>query len=269
MRKKWIGVLAVVLVVALTWIGTVYAQEEPDYPVETETEAPADPGLPTETDVPGYPVDPELPTEPQPPNEPVEPSGTAEPGDFPSDSAEATTPPPDPLLGSPVCEGTRIHPVLDGLSTRFNIAYAELIGYYCHTRLGVGEIALALTTVQQAGGSVDLAAVFSQRLDENLGWGEIWQSLGLVGNGKGNDDLEKNRDRNTHQDQIRNEGGNDQIRNQSEYAEQKGNPLVTPPGQEGRDDAADGGGKDDNGAGNDPGANPGHSGDKPGNGPKP
>jgi hypothetical protein len=273
MKQKWAFVLVVVLVFALIGVGTAYAQEEPGYPVETETEQPtetkppseteAPTEAPTETDLPGYPVETETPTETEPPRETVEPSETSVPTAVPT---EEPTEAPTPIGDSPVCDGTRIHPVLDQLAARYNIAYEEIVGYYCNSGLGVGEIALALATIQQSDGSVDLPALFSQRLDENLGWGEIWQGLGLIGNGNtnGNNDLKRNQDRNTHQDRIRNEGEDDQIENQSQYTEQKGNPLVSPPGQEGRDKE-----KDDNGIGNDPGANPGHSEDKPGNGPKP
>lgn len=268
MKKKWLIGAAVVIMLALVSFGTVYAQEEPGYPVETETPTES----PTETETP---VETEVPTETDAPTETESPTDSVEP-------SETETPMPTPRIDSPVCNGTRVHPVLDRLSTRYGAAYEDIVGYYCSSELGVGEIALALAIVQELDGGVDLQALFSQRLDGNMGWGEIKQSLGLIGNGNnnGNTDLKKNQDRNTHQDQIGNEGEDELIQNESNYTEQKGKLLVTPPGledkdvgnptsppgQEGREPAKE---KDNNGIGNDPGANPGHSGNKPGNGPKP
>lgn len=289
MKRKWIIILAAGLILALIGVGAAYAQEEPGYPVETETatetetptetEKPPAAETPTETDLPGYPVETEDPTETEMPTDRVDPTETPLPTVDPTEVPDETET-PTLVIDTPVCNGTRVHPVLDQLAARFNVAYEELLGYYCNSELGVGEIALALATVQQTNGSVDLQALFSQRLDEDMGWGEIWQSLGLIGNEKNAEDkdLRKNQDRNTHQDQTRNEGEDDQIRNASQYTEQKGSPLVTPPGLEdketGKPDSPPGQANldeenDNNGVGNQPGANPGHSEDKPGNGPKP
>ncbi len=83
----------------------------------------------------------------------------------------------------PVCDGERLHPVLDGFSTKFNILYDDLLVYFCDLDLGVGEIALALQTSQRTDGEVALEDLFTQRVDDGLGWGEIWQDLNLIGGG--------------------------------------------------------------------------------------
>ena len=104
------------------------------------------------------------------------------------------------------------------------------MGYFCSDNLGVGEVALALVTVQHLEGEVDMETLLTQRLDDGLGWGEIWQALGLIGK-DADHEFKQSVERNKHQDQIENEGEDDQILNQSEYSEQKG----TPPGQAKKD----------------------------------
>lgn len=260
MNKKWIIALAIVLMFALVGVGTAYAQEEPGYPVETETEQPTETETPPETEMP---TETETPAETESPTDLVEPSETLA---LTEDPTVAPSEEPTPNEDNPVCDGARIHPVLDRLANSYNADYEEIVGYFCDTELGVGEIALALATVKQSDGSLELSALLSRRLDEGLGWGEIWQSLGLTGSGKtngnGDNNLKKNQDRNPHQDKVKNEGEDDRLQSQSQYTEQKGNPLVTPPGledktagqpasppgQEGRDKE-----EDNNGNGNNPG----------------
>ncbi len=209
MKKHWMIAIAAALLLTLAWVGTVQAQEDPGYPVETETptetatetKPPTD--TPTETEVPT-----ENPTETETPPAPVDPTETPNPTVVPT--AEPT---PTPNQNNPVCDGSRIQPTLAGLANRFEVPYESLVGYFCVDHLGIGEIALALTMAQHSSEGVDLNSVISMRVEQGMGWGQIWQSLGMQGNGNadGDETLKKNQDRNKHQDQITNQGDDDQI----------------------------------------------------------
>jgi len=209
---------------------------------------------------------------------------------------ETTTPTEVSEDTNPICDGTRIHPVLDGFSTKYNIPYDVLLVYYCQLQVGIGEIALALQTNQLMGGEVTVEELFTQRVDEGLGWGEIWQDLNLIGNdngdsgdGQGHKALLRNTQRNEFQEQIQNEGEDNQLQNVFQNQENNGNKPDTPPGQDGNPgngnkpdtppgldgDPGDGNkpetppGQDDNpGNGNKPETPPGQD-DNPGNGNKP
>lgn len=95
----------------------------------------------------------------------------------------------DPDEEDLVCEGMREHPVILGLAERYQVEYDELLGYFCDLEMGIGEIAHALRTVQVMDGSLTMEELLEQRIDQEMGWGEIWQELGLIGNGRnwGND----------------------------------------------------------------------------------
>ncbi len=260
MKKRWIIIFASVLLLTLAWVGTVHAQEEPGYPVDTET--PTETAVPTETKPP---TETSVPTETTVPPERETPTETPPATIVPSETSVPTvTPTETPNLDNPVCSGSRVHPVLAGLASRFDVPYETLLGYFCNDNLGVGEIALALFTAQHSDGGVDLPTLISQRLDQGLGWGQIWQGLGMIGNGNGQGDetLKKNQDRNQHQDQITNQGENDLIQNQADYTEQKGKPLNSPPGLEDKD-------KETGQPGSPPGQEGKNEDGKPGNGPKP
>ncbi len=221
MTKKIILILSGALLMTFLLVGTVNAQEEDGYPVETTTET--------------------------------------EDSDL-------------------VCDGERVHPVLEGFSSKYNVPYDDLLVYFCELDLGVGEIALALQTNMQTGGNEEMMdELITQRVDEGKGWGEIWQELNLIGNDNGNGEGEKalvrNNERNEFQAQIQNEGEDNQLQNVFQNQENNGNKPDTPPGQ---DENPGNGNKPDNppgqdenpGNGNKPDTPPGQDGN-PGNGKKP
>lgn len=168
MKKRIFGLLSAILLVALIWVGSVSAQEDDGYPVETEsliaepTQAPTQP--PTQ-----YPTQEgdEYPAEIETP--------TVEPTRAPS---EDPTQPPE--RHNPVCTGTRVHPVLAGLAVRFHVDYELVVHYFCDLKMGVGEITLAFVTVQRLEGEMKLDDILVLRINNGLGWGEIWRSLGLT-----------------------------------------------------------------------------------------
>jgi hypothetical protein len=156
----------------------------------------------------------------------------------------------------PVCEGIRIHPVLDGLSTQYAVTYDELKAYYCDLGMSVGEIALALQTNQRTDGETSIEELFSQRSEDGLGWGEIWQSLNLIGSGnaqegQGMNVLMRNMHRNEFQEQIKNEGEDDQIQNEAQNQDENGQNPEMPLGLE-EDKGEPETPREDQGQGNDP-----------------
>lgn len=286
MRKKIIVIFASVLLLALVGVRAVYAQEDPGYPVESET--------PTETETPAETEAPTAAPTEEPTVDPTEaPPETEIPTEVPTEIPTET-----PVEENPVCLFTRVHPVLSGLATRYAVPYEDVVNLFCSADMGVGEVALALATVQQSDGAVTLEDLLSQRLEDGLGWGEIWQDLGMTGNpdnhGLGNTELKKVADRNEFQDRIQNEGEDDQIQNEAEYLVQNGQRPETPPGQIDKEDQGQGAGKpetppgqvddgdgegvvptedplgqagdSDPGNGNNSGTPPGQGGENPGNG---
>ena len=236
MKRKSIIIVLSVLLLALFWVGAVYAQEDTGYPIDTPT--PTETKPPTEEPT----VDPtEAPTE-DPTQEPTEdptqgpteaPTETPAPTEAPVPTEEPT---PEPTLppndDSPVCVDGLEHPVLTDLAARFNVSYEEIVGYFCADNLGVGEIAKALITVEQSGGTVDLVTLFSMRFNDGMGWGEIWQALGLSGGDHGGVGLlKKDQERNKHEERIVNEGEDTEIQNAASHRSEKDKPLRTPPGQ--------------------------------------
>lgn len=171
-----------------------------------------------------------------------------EPTEEPTDPPEPEeTPEPDedtPLDDNPVCLFEREHSVLAGLATRYNVAYEDLVALYCESELGVGQIALALATVQQSEGTTTIEDLVGQLQDEEVGWGEIWQEMGLIGKtGAGGWGLIKNENKNKNkfQEEVQNEGEDDQLQIDAEHQENNGQGKKdketgkpdTPPGQSG------------------------------------
>lgn len=70
------------------------------------------------------------------------------------------------------------HPALNGLATVYGEPYAELLGFFCEGRFGVGEIMLALQTA--AVTDLELGEVLGMRSDLG-GWGQVWHSLSMNG----------------------------------------------------------------------------------------
>lgn len=195
MKKNLIGLGTVVLFLAFVWVSMASAQSGDDgYPIETEVPTEEPTIAPTEEPT-------QAPTQ-EPIQAPTQES-TREPEEEPLETAE-------PIEFNPVCDRTRIHPVLIGFAILYDVSYEELFGYFCDDHLGIGEIALALKTVERLEGEISLEELLTQRVNEELSWGEIWQSLGMMGNGRNNntDDsnndqpegLAKNKNRNIFQD---------------------------------------------------------------------
>jgi hypothetical protein len=87
-----------------------------------------------------------------------------------------------------ICSGEMDHPVLLSLAESYEVEYSELVTYFCEG-YGVGEIKLALETAEKTEDE-DLWSEFldmRNKGDEEMGWGEIWQELGLIGKDKEKD----------------------------------------------------------------------------------
>lgn len=75
------------------------------------------------------------------------------------------------------------HPAGQGLAATYGIDYETIMEWFCHgiddgkESYGFGEIMLALETAEKTGDSAE--ALLAQR--DEMGWGEIWQELGLIG----------------------------------------------------------------------------------------
>jgi hypothetical protein len=84
-----------------------------------------------------------------------------------------------------ICSGEMDHPVLLSLAESYEVEYSELAGYFCEG-YGVGEIKLALQTAEKTEGEEDLWSDYLEmrKGEEEMGWGEIWQDLGLIGKDK-------------------------------------------------------------------------------------
>ena len=206
MKKSWFILLVSVLLLAVFGVYSVYAQDDDGYPVDEPTE--------TETTTPS-------PTQPAP----SDPTETP-----PADPTEVVTPLPTVVSPepNPVCDGTMIHPILEEFSIRYDVTYEEVLRYYCELGASVGEISMALKTVTRTDGAVSAADLLEQHINDELGWGEIWQNLGLIGHGNNLDHaqsngLMRNTEQNEFQEQIMNEGEDDQIQNEAEHQDQNGN----------------------------------------------
>jgi hypothetical protein len=70
-----------------------------------------------------------------------------------------------------------LHPVGNGLAHRYDVDYEEIMGWFC-SGYGFGEIKIAYETALKADVAVE--ELFAMRA-EGLGWGEIFQALGLIG----------------------------------------------------------------------------------------
>lgn len=88
-----------------------------------------------------------------------------------------------------ICSGEMTHPVLTRLAEVYEVDYADLLVYFCEYEFGIGEIRHALFTAQY----IDLDSTYQDILDwryaegmKDVGWGEIWQELGLIGRNRQN-----------------------------------------------------------------------------------
>jgi hypothetical protein len=88
----------------------------------------------------------------------------------------------DDIDDGSVCSGEIIHPALESLTTTFDVAYEELLPYFCEQNFGIGEIKHALETAEHEDVEMTWQELLAWR--HNAGWGEIWQDLGLIGKDK-------------------------------------------------------------------------------------
>ncbi len=136
---------------------------------------------------------------------------------------------------NPVCEGLFEHPVLLRIAEQYgvshDVSYDDLMEYFCEYDFGIGEIFLMLETIARSEEDITLQEILEMRTEEELGWGEIWQSLGLIGRGNNGEDSEetetteafaRNEKRQKFNRQTVNEGEDDELKN--------GNKAETPPG---------------------------------------
>jgi hypothetical protein len=80
--------------------------------------------------------------------------------------------------GSFYCAQSEVeNPVGARLAEQYEVPYATVQGWFCEG-FGWGQVKHALQTAKLTG--VDAAALLQQRLD-GQGWGQIWQSLKLIG----------------------------------------------------------------------------------------
>lgn len=89
----------------------------------------------------------------------------------------------DTVIGV-VCSGDKRHPVLEELEEEFGVAYAELLFYFCDYEFGIGEITHALFTAALEDVEFTYEELLEWRYDggtKDVGWGQIWQALGLIG----------------------------------------------------------------------------------------
>ena len=128
-----------------------------------------------------------------------------------------------------VCSGDLEHPVLSELAVNYEVDYETLKDYFCQG-FGVGEIKLALQTAQRE----DVEESFDQILDrrstdgmKDVGWGEIWQELGLIGKGKkDSEDSDPEAMMNKNQEEF-------QFEKESKNKEKNENKPNNPPGRSG------------------------------------
>ena len=135
----------------------------------------------------------------------------------------------DDMEPGAVCSGDLTHPVLSELAESYEVDYETLKDYFCQG-FGVGEIKLALQTAARE----DVGETFDQILDrrstdgmKDVGWGEIWQDLGLIGKGKmDNEDSDPEAMKNKNREEF-------QFEKESKDKEKNENKPNNPPGRSG------------------------------------
>lgn len=81
------------------------------------------------------------------------------------------------------------HPVASAIAEKYDIDYDTVIAWFCGDdesldgeKFGLGEIMLALQTSSLEDVDFTAEEILGMRTgEEQLGWGEIWQDLGLIG----------------------------------------------------------------------------------------
>ena len=77
------------------------------------------------------------------------------------------------------CVGVDPHPVAQRLAETYDVAYEDIMTWFCDGRYGLGEIMHALQTSDDEGGNAPEQVLL--RKTELGGWGQVWQELGLIG----------------------------------------------------------------------------------------
>ena len=77
------------------------------------------------------------------------------------------------------CVGVEPHPVAQRLAETYDVAYEDIMTWFCEGRYGLGEIMHALQTSDDEDGNAPEQVLL--RKTELGGWGQVWQELGLIG----------------------------------------------------------------------------------------
>ena len=77
------------------------------------------------------------------------------------------------------CVGVEPHPVAQRLAETYDVAYEDIMTWFCEWRYGMGEIMHALQTSDDEDGNAPEQVLL--RKTELGGWGQVWQELGLIG----------------------------------------------------------------------------------------
>ncbi len=93
-----------------------------------------------------------------------------------------------------VCSGDAVHPVLSSLAEDYDVEYDDLLVYFCKKEIGIGEIehALATAALDEVEETYDVLLFWFY--DDGMDWGEIWQTLGLIGSGEFDPDPDEDDD---------------------------------------------------------------------------
>lgn len=168
MRRKIIVMMIGVLLLLLAWGGTAYAQEDPGYPIDTET--------PTETEVPTKPPE-ETPTPPPDPTEPS-PDPTDDPQETPVPPWIPTVEPPAPSETPDddfeICPFPRFHPMLTIIADRYQTRYETVVDMFCSSHMGIGEIVRYLESLPRGEDGTGAGCIHYPLWANPPGWG--WYS---------------------------------------------------------------------------------------------
>lgn len=89
----------------------------------------------------------------------------------------------DPKMGHYCTNPDDHHPALDRLAQQYSTPYEKVLGWFCHGRFGVGEIKHAFEASVAVNGRYSPEQILAMKVEMG-GWGQVWQFLGLRGNGK-------------------------------------------------------------------------------------
>lgn len=85
-------------------------------------------------------------------------------------------------VSSAYCSGDKEgdHPFAANIANTYGVSVDEVMGYYCQG-VGFGQIMLALQTGKMEGATSSVGDMLAAR-ESGLGWGQIWQEMGIVSN---------------------------------------------------------------------------------------